>query len=460
MKKTKINFIIYFLGILFSFLVSCSNKEKKKEDNSMSNMQGMNKSETKDTSSGNMESMDMGTTANTSSTKMNGMNMADSKSTNDNSMSGMNMNATEDTALIRFANETYHSIISDQKTVKAVMNNLNDTIIANGIISFDARRNNKISIRSGGRIEKLYVKYNYQHISKGDKILDLYSPELSTFEDEYLYLLKNNTDKTLLENSKQKLLLFGLNESQIASLEKSGNITHAIGIYSPYSGYVLFNLNDNLSQSPMSNSTATLVMEGMGGSVKSSPQNYSSTNSEQIREGMYVNKGQTLFSVNDFKEVWAVISIDAKQQSKIKINGTVKIKGEVADESVTAKMDFIEPYFENGSNYLRVRVYLSNEKNLFKLNSFITAQFNFSNNALKIPNAAIMDLGNKKVVWIKTGTTQNGKNIYKTRIIETGASSKDFTEIKSGLSSNDEVASDAGYLLDSEGLVNPEKHQQ
>ena len=445
MKKTEINLGVYFLVMLFLFLISCSNNEKKnaeqnKEDNSLS---GMDMSNTKDTS-------------------MAGMDMTETPDTSSNKMEGMQLNETADTTLIRFANESYHSIISDQKTVKAVMNNLNDTIIANGIISFDERRNNKISVRSGGRIEKLYIKYNYQHIKKGDKILELYSPELSTFEDEYLYLVKNNTDKTLLENSKQKLSLFGLNESQIESLEKSGNITHAIGIYSPYSGYVLFNLNDNLSQSPMSNSTATLVMGGMGGSVKSSPQNYSSTNSEQIREGMYVNKGQTLFSVNDFKEVWAVISIDAKQQSKIKINGDVKIQSEVAEESVAAKINFIEPIFQNGSKYLRVRVYLSNEKNLFKLNSFITAQFNFSNNALKIPNAAIMDLGNKKVVWLKTGATQNGKNIYKVRIVEIGAASKDkdFTEIKSGLSANDEVASNAGYLLDSEGLVNPEKYQQ
>ena len=124
------------------------------------------------------------------------------------------------------------------------------------------------------------------------------------------------------------------------------------------------------------------------------------------------------------------------------------------------KINFIEPYFENGSKYLRIRVYISNEKNLFKLNSFITAQFNFSLNALMIPSAAIMDLGNKKVVWLKTGTIQNGKNIYKVRIVETGSASKDFTEIKSGLSANDEVATNAGYLLDSEGLVNPEKHRK
>ncbi len=435
--------------MIFSFLISCSNKEKKnaednKEDNSMS---GMDMGNAKDTS---MAGMNMKKTPDTNANKMEGMNPE--------KKTGQGMNDAADTTLIRFANETYHSIISDQKTVKVVMNNLNDTIIANGIISFDARRNNKISVRSAGRIEKLYIKYNYQHITKGDKILDLYSPELSTFEDEYLYLLKNNTDKTLLKNSKQKLLLFGLNESQIASLEKSGTSAQTISIYSPYSGYVLFNLNDNTTT--MSSSTASSGMGGMGSAAKTSALSFGGANNEQIREGMYVNKGQTLFSINDFKEVWAVISIDAKHQSEIKINGAVKIKSEGAENNVTAKINFMEPYFQNGSKYSRVRVYLSNEKNLFKLNSFITAEFNFSLNALMIPSAAILDLGNKKVVWLKTGTTQNGKNIYKVRIVETGAASKDFSEIKSGLSANEEVASDAGYLLDSEGLVNPEKHQQ
>ncbi|MEO8088099.1 MAG: efflux RND transporter periplasmic adaptor subunit [Bacteroidota bacterium] len=441
MKKNKINFRIYYLVMIISFMISCSNKgkrntEQNKENNSMS---GMDMSNAKDTS-------------------MAGMDMAETPDTSANKMEGMDMNTSADSTLVRFANETYHSIISDQKSVKAVMNNLNDTIIANGIISFDARRNNKIAVRSGGRIEKLYIKYNYQHVSKGDKILDLYSPELSTFEDEYLYLLKNNSDKTLLENSKQKLLLFGLSESQISLLEKSGNSTQTISIYSPYSGYVLFNLNDNSRTTSMSSSSASPGMGGMGGAAKSSPQNYSSTNNEQIREGMYVNKGQTLFAVNDFKEVWAVISIDSKQQTKIKVDGVVKIKSEVAEENVTAKINFIEPYFEDGSRYSRVRVYLSNQKNLFKLNSFITAQFNFSLNALLIPSAAILDLGNKKVVWLKTGTIENGKNIYKVHIVGTGVASKYFTEIISGLSADDEVASDAGYLLDSEGLVNSEKH--
>ena len=110
MKNIKINFGVYFRLIIISLLISCSNKEKSAEQNKKdSGISGMDMSNAKDTS---MTGMDMTETADKSSTKMDGMNMADRKSTNDNSMSGMNMNASADTTLIRFANETYHSIIS------------------------------------------------------------------------------------------------------------------------------------------------------------------------------------------------------------------------------------------------------------------------------------------------------------------------------------------------------------
>jgi hypothetical protein len=105
MKKLKINFAFYCLGIFFSLLISCSTNEKKKEDNSM---QGMDMSKIKDTNTNTMEGMDMTETRDTSSNKMEGMNMADSKNVTDITMNGMNMNHAVDTTLVRFANETYH----------------------------------------------------------------------------------------------------------------------------------------------------------------------------------------------------------------------------------------------------------------------------------------------------------------------------------------------------------------
>lgn len=47
-----------------------------------------------------------------------------------------------------------------------------------GVITYDTRLINTISAKVSGRTEKWYVHYRYQHVHKGDRIMDIYSPEL------------------------------------------------------------------------------------------------------------------------------------------------------------------------------------------------------------------------------------------------------------------------------------------
>ncbi|MCK7532523.1 MAG: efflux RND transporter periplasmic adaptor subunit [Marinilabiliales bacterium] len=55
-----------------------------------------------------------------------------------------------------------------------------------GAIGYDTREVGSLSARISGRIEKLYVRYRYQKITKGQRILDLYSPELVTAQQNPL----------------------------------------------------------------------------------------------------------------------------------------------------------------------------------------------------------------------------------------------------------------------------------
>ena len=71
-------------------------------------------------------------------------------------------------------------------------------IDALGTVAYDTRLVNTISARVSGRIEKLYVKYRYQHVMKGERIMDIYSPELLTTEQELLFLIKNDPDNSSL----------------------------------------------------------------------------------------------------------------------------------------------------------------------------------------------------------------------------------------------------------------------
>ena len=98
-------------------------------------------------------------------------------------------------------------VLSRQSTIKLQTQTEEQNLQAQGFIDVDRTRNKSISARFGGRIEKLFVKYDLQFVKKDDKILELYSPELNTIQEEHIFLLKSKTETTLIEQSRQKLTI-------------------------------------------------------------------------------------------------------------------------------------------------------------------------------------------------------------------------------------------------------------
>ena len=59
-----------------------------------------------------------------------------------------------------------------------------------GTVVYDTRQTGVISSRLKGRIEKLYIRYRYQPVRKGQHVMDIYSPELVTAQQNLIFLLK------------------------------------------------------------------------------------------------------------------------------------------------------------------------------------------------------------------------------------------------------------------------------
>lgn len=346
-------------------------------------------------------------------------------------------------------------VLSRQSTVKLHITTEAQTENAQGYIAFDKTRDQSVAARFGGRIEKLFVKYNLQFVKKGEKILELYSPELNTFQEEHLFLLKTGTEKNLLEQSKQKLKLLGINDQQITQLETSGIFSETITVYSPAAGYVSFNSEASsngvfevMQESSMSNmSTAT---------KNNSEKKFGSANS-QIREGAYINKGETIFSVNDLQTVWAIVSVSSDFHSAIKTNTEVKISSELfRDTHITGKIALVEQTFEdNKQRFVRIRIEVPNANGKLMINSFIKAEIPLeTKGGFQIPASAVYRTGLNSFVWLKTDTTATGAGIFKLRKVITGSVTNGKTTIIHGLSASDEVAEQAGYMTDSETFLN------
>lgn len=348
---------------------------------------------------------------------------------------------------------TNYSVISSQKTVKPAWSESNTTISANGYIAVDERRDNKISARFSGRIEKLFVKYNFQYVNKGEKVMEIYSAELNTVQEELLFLLKNKSENELVKKAEEKLKLMGVSDSQLKEIEVTGKTLYSTSVLSSYDGYVYFtNTNAPSLQIP---TTHPSQMGGMGVSSNSSSNQPMNTSTLQIREGSYVNKGQTLFKVNDLKEVLGIVLIDNSHSSEISVGTDIELTSELdRDDIIKAKINLLEPVLQNGQKFLSARIYLNNESGLLKINSLLTAKVNsVKTKQLLIPNSSILFLGGRSIVWVKTGEPEKGKYIFQAQNITKGVSQGNMAEVTSGLTDKDEIVFDAGYMIDRESLI-------
>jgi multidrug efflux pump subunit AcrA (membrane-fusion protein) len=246
-----------------------------------------------------------------------------------------------------------------------------------------------------------------------------------------------------------------MSEQQINNLEQRGNISFTIAVYSPYSGYVL--LKDNTPV--MTGNREAGAVEGMsmgaGSSNREVAASANTSTSPQLREGAYINAGQTLFTINDFEKVWALLAVDAEDQAFMQVNTPVRIFSEVfPDKAIEGKINLIEPVYKEGIQFMQARVYLDNPENLIKTNSLVRAEVKAGEEALMlVPNSSISDLGGRKIVWVKIRETASGKKVFEPRTVLTGIRSDDFTQIIRGLEKDEQIARHAGYLLDSESII-------
>jgi Cu(I)/Ag(I) efflux system membrane fusion protein len=299
-----------------------------------------------------------------------------------------------------------------------------------GSVNYDTRFMKTISSRVPGRIEKLYIKYRYQPVHVGDKVMDIYSPELLTGQQYLLFLIKNDpTNAALINAAKQRLLLLGMTENQLQKIISTGKTIFSATVYSPYSGHVHEAGNMN-SSGPINQ---TNVTKGLS-----------------IKEGMYVEKGQSVFQVNDMNHVFVNLNFFPGENSLIKVGTPVTIIAETAtDKKIFSKIDFIEPFYKNDTKTASARVYLNNSKLMIPVGSQVKVTLNIQtkfNNWL--PKESILSLGLNKIVFLKKG------DVFKAHPITIGISANNLIQILDGLNTKDSVAQNAQFLIDSEGFIN------
>ncbi len=210
-----------------------------------------------------------------------------------------------------------------------------------GKIEYDETRLKYITARVPGRIERMYVDYTGISVREGDHLIEMYSPELISTQQELIQTKKavEESDSELMKQNlssiRERLRLWGLTAKQIEYLEKSENITDQITIYSPVGGIVI-------------------QRDGL--------------------EGMYVDVGTAIYTIADLSHVWLEMDAYESDLQFIGYGQEVEFNTEAfPGEIFKGKIAFIDPILDEKTRTVKVRVNVDNHEGKLKPGMFTRA---------------------------------------------------------------------------------------
>lgn len=328
-----------------------------------------------------------------------------------------------------------------------------------------------LTARADGRIERVYADYTGIDVRKGDHLVDLYAPDLVVAQEELLTsarLLKAAAKgaeepwETQHRLARQKLLLLGLTEDQVASIEDNRTSHTALTVYAPIGGTVL---------------------------------------QKNVKEGMYVKAGDPLYTIADLSTVWLLAQIYEYELPLVRAGMDVAVDVEGAPGAARrGRIAFVAPIVDETTRTISVRVDVPNADRTLKPGMFgkatITARVGAEGRALPValpgrfvcpmhpevwsdepgkcricgmrleprapasrpesgptdpivvPASAVLSTGTRKVVYV-----EREPGAFEAVEVAVGPRARGFVPVLSGLDEGTVVVTRGNFLIDSQAQI-------
>ncbi|MFQ6070300.1 MAG: efflux RND transporter periplasmic adaptor subunit [Candidatus Aminicenantales bacterium] len=295
-----------------------------------------------------------------------------------------------------------------------------------GTVDYNERKLYRVNTKISGWVAKLYVDSTGQVVKKGDFLLEIYSPELVSTQEEYLMALKNRdmvkgssfaeireSAESLVKSTKRRLELWDIPESEIEALEKRGTVVKTMKLISPADGVVVH---------------------------------------KKVEEGMYVKEGVDLYHIADLSTVWVYVTVYEYELPWVKLGQEAEMELAYTPGKIyRGKVDYIYPYLNQKARDIKVRLVFPNPDLQLKPDMYANVRIfaPVKTNALVIPESAIINTGKRTIVFVVRG---EGK--FEPREIKVGVEGENNDlQVISGLLEGEEIVTSAQFLLDSESRM-------
>jgi len=301
---------------------------------------------------------------------------------------------------------------------------LTRTIRTVGRVTYDETKLYNVNTKIMGWVENLYVDYTGKAIKKGDRLLDIYSPELVNTQEEYLLalryrdqLLESNVEEArkgaedLVQSAKRRLLNWDIPSEDIDAIEEARAPNKTMTVYSPADG---------------------IVMEKM------------------IVNGQSIEAGMTLYKIADLSDVWILADVYQYELPWVKLNAPAELELSYLPGRVfKGRITYIYPFLSEETKTVKVRIEVQNPEGQIILKPDMYATVRIKSplvvKDVAVPDQAVIRSGERNIVVVSLGG-----GYFDPREVTLGVTADGYDQVLEGLKEGEHIVTSSQFLIDSE----------
>ena len=295
------------------------------------------------------------------------------------------------------------------KSEPAVRQPVRSIIRAPGTVQLDERRVSVVALRFEGFVESVANVTTGDHVSKGDVLMNVYSPALSSAAAEYLSALNAGATGKELKGARRRLENLATPEPAIRELERARDISLSIPWLAPQDGEIL---------------------------------------ERNAVNGMRAAPGAVLFRIADHQIVWVLLDVAERDLAEVLIGSKVTIRPRaLAGHAFTGTVSLIYPHLNAQTRTARIRIEVPNPDEALRPEMYVDAEIETGtpDPVLAVPESAVLDSGTRQAVLV-----DKGEGRFEPREVKLGRRGEGKVEITQGLSEGEAVVTSANFLIDAE----------
>ena len=293
-----------------------------------------------------------------------------------------------------------------------------------GRVAVDETRIAHVHPRFEGWIEKVYVDFTGQVVRRGQPMVTVYSPEMLASQQELLLarkareLMSGNQlpsaasyGDSLFAAAKQRLQLWGLSDTQIEQVLRTGEPIRSVTVPAPATGFVTAR-NAFLNQK--------------------------------------VTPDTELYTIADLSRVWILADVYEADAAAVHVGQAARVDvPSLGGAPLGAKVSYIQPEVDPATRTITVRLDVANLGTRLKPDMFVNAEFALPGaERLTVPTDAVLDAGDRQTVFV-----DRGNGYLEPRQVRVGQRLGDRVTITSGLIAGERVVASGTFLVDSESQL-------